>query len=77
MESTHANKSEERFLPPTIREEETRAYVFRPDCLAVLMVLSSLSYELMDTASVRSANSSIRSICFRHKVLVNSIAFIR
>ena len=75
MESTLANKSKDRFLPPTIGEEEPWAYVFRPDCLAVLMLLSSLSDELMDIASVRSANRSIWSIFFRHKVLVNSIAF--
>ena len=63
------------FLSPTVREEEPWAHAYRQDCLVVLMPLSSLFYESMDIASVRSAKISIRSICCRHKARVNSKAF--
>ena len=77
MGSTHAKSSKGRFFLPTVPEEEPGVHVCSPDCLVVLMVLSSLFYESMYVATFRSANRSIRRICFRHKVLVNSIAFDR
>ena len=59
MESTHENKSKDCFLPRTVHEEKRWVHVFRPDCLVILKVLSSLSDESMVIASFRSANRSI------------------
>ena len=39
-----------------------QVHVCIPDCLVVLMILSSLSDESIDTASIRSASRSIISI---------------